>query len=40
VDADLETAVEIGESIAETSKKLGRDVIIIASKDFTIKTRK
>jgi AmmeMemoRadiSam system protein B len=32
---DLETAVEIGESIAETSKKLGRDVIIIASTDFT-----
>jgi AmmeMemoRadiSam system protein B len=32
---DLETATEVGASIAETSRKLGRDVLIIASTDFT-----
>jgi AmmeMemoRadiSam system protein B len=32
---DLETASELGEAIAETSRKLGRDIVIIASTDFT-----
>ena len=32
---DLETATEVGTSIAKTSRKLGRDVLIIASTDFT-----
>ncbi len=32
---DLETATEVGASIAETSRKTGRDVMIIASTDFT-----
>ena len=35
VDARFETATEVGASIAETSRKLGRDVLIIASTDFT-----
>lgn len=32
---DLETATEIGEAIAKTSQKLGRDVLVVASTDFT-----
>lgn len=32
---DIETATEIGTSIARTSKKLGRDVVLVASTDFT-----
>ena len=32
---DLETAIEIGDSIQKTASKLGRDVVVIASTDFT-----
>ena len=32
---DLETASELGEAIAETSHKIGRDIVVIASTDFT-----
>lgn len=32
---DLVTATEIGVAIAETSQKLGRDVVVVASTDFT-----
>jgi MEMO1 family protein len=32
---DLETASELGEAISETSRKIGRDVVVIASTDFT-----
>jgi len=32
---DLETASELGDAIAETSRKIGRDVVVIASTDFT-----
>jgi MEMO1 family protein len=32
---DLETASELGEAIAETSRKIGRDIVVIASTDFT-----
>jgi len=32
---DLETATEIGEAIALTSQELGRDVVVVASTDFT-----
>jgi MEMO1 family protein len=32
---DLETANELGEAIAETSSKIGRDIVVIASTDFT-----
>jgi MEMO1 family protein len=32
---DLETANELGEAIAETSHKIGRDIVVIASTDFT-----
>jgi MEMO1 family protein len=32
---DLETASELGEAIAETSREIGRDIVVIASTDFT-----
>lgn len=32
---DLETSTEVGEAIAKTVKKLSKDVLIIASTDFT-----
>jgi len=32
---DIETATEIGVSIEKTAKELGRDVVVIASTDFT-----
>jgi AmmeMemoRadiSam system protein B len=32
---DLETTTEIGEAIALTSQELGRDVVVVASTDFT-----
>jgi Predicted dioxygenase len=32
---DMETATEIGASINKVAKKLGRDVVVIASTDFT-----
>lgn len=32
---DLQTATEIGNAIAETSKELQRDVVVVASTDFT-----
>jgi hypothetical protein len=32
---DLETSRELGEAIAHTATKLGRDIVVIASTDFT-----
>ena len=32
---DLQTTSEIGQAIAQTSKQLGRDVLVVASTDFT-----
>lgn len=32
---DLQTTTEIGHAIAKTSEKLGRDVVVVASTDFT-----
>lgn len=32
---DLQTTTEIGEAIARTSNELGRDVVVVASTDFT-----
>jgi MEMO1 family protein len=32
---DMETSTEIGDSINKVTKKLGRDVVVIASTDFT-----
>jgi AmmeMemoRadiSam system protein B len=32
---DLQTTTEIGEAIAKTSQEIGRDVVVVASTDFT-----